>query len=98
MIDRWDDEGGALGGAAGTAGRTALRPWSMPRCGCRWFYELVRAYGLWVLFIKITLECMGIRVPGETVLVSAALYAGSTHRLTINSVMLVAATAGGMAA
>jgi membrane protein DedA with SNARE-associated domain len=44
---------------------------------------------------------MGIRVPGETVLVSAALYAGSTHRLTIDSVMLVAATAataGGMAA
>ena len=44
---------------------------------------------------------MGIPVPGETVLVSAALYAGSTHRLTIGSVMLVAATAataGGMAA
>ena len=64
-------------------------------------YELVKAYGLWVLFIGITLECMGIRVPGETVLVSAALYAGSTHRLTIGSVMLVAATAataGGMAA
>ena len=32
-------------------------------------YELVKAYGLWVLFIKITLECMGIPVPGETVLV-----------------------------
>jgi membrane protein DedA with SNARE-associated domain len=56
-------------------------------------YELVKAYGLWVLFIGITLECMGIPVPGETVLVSAALYAGSTHRLTIGSVMLVAATA-----
>jgi len=55
-------------------------------------YELVKAYGLWVLFIGITLECMGIPVPGETVLVSAALYAGSTHRLTIGSVMLVAAT------
>jgi membrane protein DedA with SNARE-associated domain len=56
-------------------------------------YELVKAYGLWVLFIGITLECMGIPVPGETVLVSAALYAGSTHRLTIGSVMLVAITA-----
>ena len=44
-------------------------------------YELVNAYGLWVLFIGITLECMGIPVPGETVLVSAALYAGSTHRV-----------------
>ena len=53
-------------------------------------YELVKAYDLWVLFIGITLECMGIPVPGETVLVSAALYAGSTHRLTIGSVMLVA--------
>jgi membrane protein DedA with SNARE-associated domain len=35
-------------------------------------YELVKAYGLWVLFIGITLECMGIPVPGETALVSAA--------------------------
>jgi membrane protein DedA with SNARE-associated domain len=62
-------------------------------------YELLEAYGLWALFIAITLECMGIPLPGETVLVSAALYAGSTHRLTIESVMLVAATAataGGM--
>jgi membrane protein DedA with SNARE-associated domain len=62
-------------------------------------YELVKAYGLWILFTGITLECMGIPVPGETLLVSAALYAGSTHRLTIGSVMLVAATAatvGGM--
>ena len=56
-------------------------------------YELVKAYGLWVLFIGITLECMGIPVPGETALVSAALYAGTTHRLTIGSVLIVAATA-----
>jgi membrane protein DedA with SNARE-associated domain len=62
-------------------------------------YELLKAYGLWALFIAITLECMGIPLPGETALVAAALYAGSTHRLTIDSVMLVAttaATAGGM--
>jgi len=62
-------------------------------------YELVKAYGLWVLFIGITLECTGIPVPGETLLVSAALYAGSTHRLTIGSVLFAAATAatvGGM--
>jgi membrane protein DedA with SNARE-associated domain len=62
-------------------------------------YELVKAYGLWVLFIGITLECMGIPVPGEMALVSAALYAGSTHGLTIGSVLFVAAAAamiGGM--
>ena len=29
-------------------------------------YELVKAYGLWVLFIGITLESLGIPVPGET--------------------------------
>jgi membrane protein DedA with SNARE-associated domain len=64
-----------------------------------WVYELLKAYGLWALFIGITLECMGIPVPGETALISAALYAGSTHRLAIESVVLVAATAataGGM--
>ena len=55
-------------------------------------YELVKAYGLWVLFIGITLESMGIPVPGETALVLAALYAG-THRLTIGLVSIVAATA-----
>jgi membrane protein YqaA with SNARE-associated domain len=62
-------------------------------------YELVKAYGLWVLFIGITLESLGIPLPGETALVSAALFAGSTHRLTIGSVLFVAATAatvGGM--
>jgi membrane protein DedA with SNARE-associated domain len=44
-------------------------------------------------------ESLGIPVPGETALVSAALFAGSTHRLTIGSVLFVAATAatvGGM--
>jgi membrane protein DedA with SNARE-associated domain len=62
-------------------------------------HEVLKAYGLWALFVGITLECMGIPLPGETMLVSAALYAGSTHRLAIGSVMLVAAaaaTAGGM--
>src|ERR1700679_3345739 len=62
-------------------------------------HELLKTYGLWFLFLSITLECMGIPLPGETALVSAALYAGSTHRLTIDSIMLVAvaaATAGGM--
>lgn len=62
-------------------------------------HELLKTYGLWALFVGITLECMGIPLPGETMLISAALYAGSTHRLSIGSVMLVAAaaaTVGGM--
>ena len=62
-------------------------------------YDLVNAYGLWVLFIGFTPECIGIPVPGEMTLLSAALYAGSTHRLTIGSILFVAGTAailGGM--
>jgi len=62
-------------------------------------HEVLKAYGLWALFVGITLEGIGIPLPGETMLISAALYAGSTHRLAIGGVMLVAAAAamvGGM--
>jgi membrane protein DedA with SNARE-associated domain len=60
--------------------------------------ELIQAYGLWIVFIGIMLECLGVPFPGETVLVSAALYAAATGRLDIGAVILVAAiaaTAGG---
>ena len=36
---------------------------------------------------------MGLPLPGESLLVGAALYAGSTHRLDINLVVLVSAAA-----
>ncbi len=60
---------------------------------------LIQAYGLWILFGGVTLVCMGVPVPGEALLISAALYAGSTQDLTISSVVMVAAVAatiGGM--
>jgi membrane protein DedA with SNARE-associated domain len=58
-----------------------------------WIADLVQAYGLWVLFITVMLESMGVPMPGETALVAAALYAGSTHLVSITSVVLVAAAA-----
>lgn len=58
-----------------------------------WIEDLVQAYGLWVLFAAVMLESMGIPMPGETALVTTALYAGSTHQISITSVVLVAATA-----
>jgi membrane protein DedA with SNARE-associated domain len=58
-----------------------------------WMHELIHTYGLVVLFAVVMLECMGVPMPGETALVTAALYAGSTHRFGIASVVLVAATA-----
>jgi hypothetical protein len=49
--------------------------------------ELIRFYGLWILFVGIMLECLGLPLPGETVLISVALYAGSTNELAIGSVL-----------
>jgi membrane protein DedA with SNARE-associated domain len=54
---------------------------------------LIQAYGLWVLFAVVALESMGVPMPGETALVTAALYAGSTHQIGIFPVIVVAATA-----
>lgn len=51
------------------------------------------AYGLWVLFGIVMLESMGIPMPGETALVATALYAGTTHSLSVSSVIAVAAMA-----
>jgi membrane protein DedA with SNARE-associated domain len=56
-------------------------------------HDLIEAYGLWILFGVIMMECMGIPLPGETALVTAAIYAGSRHGISIVSVVLVAAGA-----
>lgn len=58
----------------------------------------IEAYGLWVVFAVVILESIGIPMPGETALVAAAIYAGSTHHLDILSVIVtatIAATIGG---
>ena len=56
-------------------------------------HGLIHSYGLWMLFMLVMLESAGVPLPGETALVSAALYAGSTHDISIVAVVLVAATA-----
>ena len=53
--------------------------------------NLIQVYGFWVLFPVVMLEGMGIPVPGETALVAAAVYAGSTGKIGIVPVLLVAA-------
>jgi len=55
--------------------------------------HLIHAYGAWVVAGLIALECVGLPVPGETALISAAIYAGTTHRLGIGSVLAAAAGA-----
>jgi membrane protein DedA with SNARE-associated domain len=53
--------------------------------------ELIQAYGLWMLFALVTFESVGVPLPGETALVTAALYASATHRIDILPVIAVAA-------
>ncbi|MGC9270406.1 DedA family protein [Acidiphilium sp.] len=65
----------------------ALEPW-------------IAAYGSIAVAILVMLESLGLPLPGETALVSAAIYAGTTHRIDIAVLIASAAlgaTLGGIA-
>jgi membrane protein DedA with SNARE-associated domain len=49
------------------------------------------AHGYWVVALLIALESLGLPLPGETVLIAAAIYAGSRHGLNIGLVIAAAA-------
>jgi hypothetical protein len=53
-------------------------------------------YGYGAIFLIVMMESGGIPMPGETILVSAAVYAGTRHVLDIRYV--IAAAAGGRSA
>ena len=55
--------------------------------------HLLTTYGYWAVFTLVGLESLGIPLPGETVLISAGIYAGHTHRLSVWLIFLVAASA-----
>ena len=50
----------------------------------------LESYGYLVVFLLVMLESIGLPVPGETALIGAALYAGSTGKLEIWGVIAVA--------
>jgi membrane protein DedA with SNARE-associated domain len=54
--------------------------------------HLIAAYGCWAVFATVAAESSGLPLPGETALIAAAAYAGTTHRLAIGMVILAAAT------
>ena len=54
--------------------------------------ELIASYGYIAIFVIIALESAGVPCPGETVLISSAVYAGSTGNLNI--LLVIAAAAG----
>ncbi|HKN63340.1 MAG TPA: DedA family protein [Gaiellaceae bacterium] len=52
--------------------------------------EWLSSYGYLVVFLLVMIESVGVPVPGETALIGAALYAGSTGNLEIEWVIAVA--------
>jgi membrane protein DedA with SNARE-associated domain len=52
--------------------------------------HLIQQYGYLAVLFVVGLESVGIPLPGETTLVTAAVYAGATHHLDIWGVLLAA--------
>jgi membrane protein DedA with SNARE-associated domain len=57
----------------------------------RWSAYVIGNYSYWGVAIAVGLGSMGVPVPGETALVAAAVYAGTTHHLNIGWVIASAA-------
>jgi membrane protein DedA with SNARE-associated domain len=55
--------------------------------------QLVQAYGYWAVMLFAGVESIGIPFPGETMLLVAAIYAGTTYNLDI-ALVIAAAAAG----
>jgi membrane protein DedA with SNARE-associated domain len=50
-------------------------------------HQLLNEYGLGVVFLAVAAQALGAPIPGTTVLVAAALYAGTSHGLPIAGVI-----------
>src|SRR5216683_4428300 len=55
--------------------------------------HLIQVHGPWVISVVVALESAGVPVPGETILVAAALLAAATNQIDI-AVVVAAAAAG----
>jgi membrane protein DedA with SNARE-associated domain len=53
--------------------------------------HLIHTYGYWAVGGVVGLESLGVPMPGETMLIAAATFAGATHRLDIELVIAAAA-------
>ena len=54
--------------------------------------SLLATYGYLAVLLFVAVESTGVPVPGETMLMLASIYAGTTHRLQIGIVIAAAAT------
>lgn len=55
--------------------------------------HLLHTYGYAAVFVLVGLESLGIPLPGETILIAAGIYAGTTHRLLVWGIFAVATVA-----
>ena len=55
--------------------------------------QLLHEYGYGLLGLVVCLEAIGLPLPGESLVIAAALYAGATHALNIGLVVAVTAAA-----
>jgi membrane protein DedA with SNARE-associated domain len=55
--------------------------------------RLIQVYGPWIISVVVALESAGVPLPGETILVAAALLAAATNQIDI-AVVVAAAAAG----
>jgi membrane protein DedA with SNARE-associated domain len=64
-----------------------------------WVKELIEHYGYAIVVVLVMAEGVGLPLPGETALITAAAVSAQSHRLSIIGVILasfVGATAGGL--
>lgn len=52
--------------------------------------QLVVSFGYLAVFVLVGIESLGVPLPGETALITAAIYAGHTHRLSPWLIFLLA--------
>ncbi len=55
--------------------------------------HLVSSYGYWAVFLLVAIESLGVPLPGETAVIIAGAYAGSTHKLSPWLIFAAAAAA-----
>ena len=53
--------------------------------------SLFRDYGYWAIFLGVMLESIGLPLPGESLMIAAAIYAATTHQLDIFTLVPIAA-------
>src|SRR3982074_3879251 len=54
--------------------------------------SLIPIYGPWIIFGIVAFESAGVPLPGETILIAAALLAATTGQINIVVVVIAAAT------